>query len=188
MHLTGVSMTNTQIRNGTVLRQGKVEFWDYAQQGAYVVVQPPFDLQPGDAFRTTCNYNAPNGTTWGIGTQNEMCIAFLFYYPRQLYAGNLPFICGIGTIIGTFEPDCLADYNVTPNFTNVAQLQRSFGTAPQTCPTANDPSSFSSSSSNQSHSTSAAAAANTAVTVYSSCVVSIPTLLALIGAVSLFLQ
>lgn len=175
MHQTGVSMINTQIRNGTVVHQGKVEFWDFQQQGDFLVVQEPFVVTPGDAFRTECNYNAANGTVWGLGTQNEMCIAFLFYYPRQLAFGVLPYICGVG--IGAIVPGCEAAHNMTPNFSDFSQLQRSFGTAPQTCPTVQS-ANAANPSSNQTHSTSAAAVK------YSNSVAAFPGLLVLIGTVA----
>ena len=79
MHATGVSTANVQIRDGEVIRQGQVQYWDFYAQGFTAVVQPPFELQPGDSFRTVCDYNANNSTVWGLGSQDEMCIAFLYY-------------------------------------------------------------------------------------------------------------
>jgi dopamine beta-monooxygenase len=135
MHMSGVSMVNAQIRDGDVIRQGQVEFWDFGQQGGFDVVQPPFTIKSGDSFRTVCNYNANNNETFGLGSEQEMCIAYLYYYPRQLAQtelGEIPYLCGIG-----FEdilPGCEVTYSVTPSFSDFAQLERSFGTASTTCP------------------------------------------------------
>jgi len=124
MHRTGASMINTHFRNGEVLREGVVEYWDFEQQGNLAVVQQPFELQPGDAFRTTCNYDASNGVAFGLGSQDEMCVGFLYYFPRMEYF----LFCGIG--FDPFAPGCGVDYSVTPDF---SELDRSFGPAPATC-------------------------------------------------------
>lgn len=136
MHKTGVSATNAQIRNGKVVRQGTVQFWDFKQQGNLAVAQPPFDIQPGDSFRTLCDYDANNGQVFGLGSQQEMCIAFLYYYPRQMAStadfGPLPVMCGLG--VGDLLPGCEVTYVETANFTQVSQLGRTFGSTPSTCP------------------------------------------------------
>ena len=37
----------------------------------------------GIHFQVDCYYYNPDGTaTWGLGSSNEMCIDFLYYYPR----------------------------------------------------------------------------------------------------------
>eukprot|EP00545_Synedropsis_sp_CCMP1620_P013501 CAMPEP_0119023262 /NCGR_PEP_ID=MMETSP1176-20130426/29606_1 /TAXON_ID=265551 /ORGANISM="Synedropsis recta cf, Strain CCMP1620" /LENGTH=578 /DNA_ID=CAMNT_0006978305 /DNA_START=45 /DNA_END=1778 /DNA_ORIENTATION=- len=126
MHQSGVSMTNTQSRNGEVLREGSVDFWDFNQQGNLAVVQEPFQLQPGDAFRTTCNFDAKNGEVFGLGSEEEMCIAFLYYFPRQ---DSLLF-CGLGS--GQDLPGCESEYTTVA--AEFSEFGRSFGPAPATCP------------------------------------------------------
>lgn len=132
MHTTGVSMVNYHVRNDQVIRQGRVDFWDFAQQGDLAVVQAPFQIYPGDSFRTVCNYNAANTVKWGLASQEEMCIAFLYYYPRQLIGETFPIVCGLG--LEDFLPGCNATYKVTPDFTSESQLERTFGGAPLSCP------------------------------------------------------
>jgi hypothetical protein len=135
MHKSGVSMSNSQIRNGQVIRFGEVQFWDFAQQGNLAVVQEPFTIVPGDAFRTSCNYNANDGQVFGLGSSQEMCIAFLFYYPRQVIPspfGDFSFMCGLG-LFGEFFPECNADWT-SADFADLSQVGRSFGVAPSTCP------------------------------------------------------
>jgi hypothetical protein len=54
MHKTGKSMVNHQIRDNQIIRSGEVQFWDFVQQGDLGIVQQPFRIESGDAFRTTC--------------------------------------------------------------------------------------------------------------------------------------
>ena len=135
MHKSGVSMLNSQIRDGQVVRVGEVQFWDFAQQGNLAVVQEPFKILPGDSFRTSCNYNANDGQVFGLGSSQEMCIAFLFYYPRQTVAspiGEFAYMCGLG-LFGDFFPECNADWT-SADFADLSQVGRTFGVAPSTCP------------------------------------------------------
>jgi Copper type II ascorbate-dependent monooxygenase, C-terminal domain/Copper type II ascorbate-dependent monooxygenase, N-terminal domain/DOMON domain len=129
MHMAGVSMVNYHIRDEKVIRQGQVDFWDFDQQGGLTVIQAPFQMNPGDAFQTVCNYDTSNETLWGLGSRDEMCIAYLYYYPRKLITNETSLTCGLG-----FEGECNATYALTPDFTNAAQLERQFGDAPASCP------------------------------------------------------
>jgi hypothetical protein len=133
MHMTGVSMVNYHIRNDQVIRSGKVDFWDFDQQGDLAVVQAPFQMNPGDSFRTVCNYNSTDNVMWGLASQEEMCIAFLYYYPRKLTSDDLPIMCGVG--VGDFLPSCEVTYsNTTRDFRTYDQLLRTFGVAQSSCP------------------------------------------------------
>jgi Copper type II ascorbate-dependent monooxygenase, N-terminal domain/DOMON domain/Copper type II ascorbate-dependent monooxygenase, C-terminal domain len=137
MHASGASMVNVQIRNGEVIRQGQVEYWDFRQQGNYAIPQESFTILPGDSFRTVCNYNALNNETWGDGSENEMCISTIYYYPRQVFKsefGDVAFSCGIG--MGAILPACEASYETAP-FQEERQLGRVFGTPSTTCGAAN---------------------------------------------------
>jgi len=85
MHEVGLRITNEQIREGEVIRSGNVEHWEFDQNGNAAVQQGEFVVQPGDSFRTTCYYDDPEGTrTFGLASSEEMCMAFLYYYPRQV--------------------------------------------------------------------------------------------------------
>jgi dopamine beta-monooxygenase len=142
MHAAGVSMVNDQIRNGRVIHQGSVQYWDFNQQGNLAVQQPPFEIQPGDAFRTVCNYDTNENETWGFGSDNEMCMAFLYYYPRHVVPsqyGDLPFMCGVD--MEDILPDCVATHEITPDFAESRQLGREFGATSNTCdsPTTSQP-------------------------------------------------
>ena len=135
MHKSGISMVNSQIRNGQVVRSGEVQFWDFAQQGGFVVLQEPFTIEPGDSFRTKCNYKSTDDVVFGRGSQQEMCIAFLFYYPRKVIPssyGDLPFLCGPNAF-GDVLPACDASWT-RADVQDTSQLGRTFGVAATSCP------------------------------------------------------
>ena len=132
MHKTGERMYNNQYRDGRLLRRGVVDFFDFDQSGAFSTVQPPFEIASGDSFQTSCYYNAGPNTTFGLGSSNEMCMSFLFYFPRQTTDTGFPFTCGFGSTKIFSFPQC--DTNWTKlELTSVDQLERTFGTAPATC-------------------------------------------------------
>lgn len=140
MHQNGKSISNEQIRDGVVIRRGVGQYYDFEAQGGLAVVQKPFDLQPGDSFRTTCTYDADPGERWGLASAEEMCIAYLFYYPRQV----VPIEDDAGAVVALFQPlcgfafdsflpGCGADYTVTPDFTSLEQIDRDFGSPNGVC-------------------------------------------------------
>jgi len=131
MHKTGASMNNYHIRDGQVIRAGQVQFYDFAQQGAYAVPQEPFQILPGDSFQTTCQYKAEDETVFGLSSSQEMCIAFLMYHPRQtmsLGGFDFPFTCGYDIPI----PGCVSDWEQT-NLEAVSDLNRTFGSVGEVC-------------------------------------------------------
>jgi len=125
-----MTMSNSHIRDGQVIRNAKVDFFDFDQQGGYAVPQQPFEIQPGDSFKTSCQYLSED-TVFGLSSQQEMCIAFLTYYPRQFipYSGfEAPFMCGYDLPF----PDCASDWEKTP-LESDSDLSRTFGTPSDVC-------------------------------------------------------
>jgi len=118
MHKTGTRMVNEVIRGDEVVHMAKVEVYDFDQQGSFQPQQDAYQLQAGDKFRTTCYYK--DGTEFGLGSQEEMCIGFLLYYPAKKYAG-FPFGCpypGRGP--------CTEEY-VSTDLNDYEELGRTFG-------------------------------------------------------------
>ncbi len=62
-------------------------------KGAFRTPQKSYQVLPGDSFRTTCYYK--DGVKFGIGAEDEMCIAFILYYPARDLLG-VPWICPHG--------------------------------------------------------------------------------------------
>jgi hypothetical protein len=111
MHEVGRRMTNEQIRDGKVIHTASVEHWEFHQNGNAAVQQGSFVVQPGDGFRTTCYYEDPDGSkTFGLASAEEMCMAFLYYYPRRTFdlgqGFNFSWFCGLDM----FFPQCDATY------------------------------------------------------------------------------
>ena len=129
MHQSGTRMYNSQVRNGEVIRTANVDFFDFDQQGSFATVQPPYQIQAGDGFETSCYYRS-NGELFGLSSQQEMCIAYLWYYPRATF-GNFPLACGFGF---TLFPPCNPSWE-SISLGDELDLGRTFGESGDSCPT-----------------------------------------------------
>jgi hypothetical protein len=57
-----------------------VPAWDFDWQLAYWY-ERPITFSPSDSVRITCTYDTTSRTevvTWGEGTQDEMCLTFVY--------------------------------------------------------------------------------------------------------------
>ncbi|KAL7433032.1 hypothetical protein ACHAXM_003380 [Skeletonema potamos] len=122
MHQTGKRAVNEVIRGGEVVHTASVDFFDFDQQGGFHVHQEPYQLQAGDKFRMTCYYK--DGKVFEGGSQEEMCVGFLMYYPAKKVAGY-PFFCPYPGRI-----PCAEEY-ISTDLSGYEGLGRTFGT-PQT--------------------------------------------------------
>jgi hypothetical protein len=136
MHKTGVRMTNELIRNGEVVNMGVVDVYEFEQQGSFKVQQDQYQILPGDSFRTTCYYR--DGTKFGYSSSEEMCVAFLMYYPAKRIDvgifGSFPWSCvyGIDSL-----PVCKEELEFE-TLESVEDLGRRFGTPSQCMTTSNE--------------------------------------------------
>lgn len=133
MHKSGVRMTNDVIRNNEVINSAKVDVFEFDQQGSFKVQQDMYQIQPGDSFRTKCYYR--DGTAFGLSSQEEMCIAFLLYYPAKKLDfgtfGSIPWLCTVGI---EELPICKEEMQVL-SLASDQDLDRTFGTPPTQCST-----------------------------------------------------
>jgi hypothetical protein len=124
-HETGTRAVSQVRRAGELFHEAAVDVWDFRRNGIKLVQQAPYELRPGDEFRTFCyTQNADNTTTFGLGSENEMCQAVLWFYPAisrsHGYCGyNFP------------DPQCSAVYTVSQA---PADFGRFFGSAREECP------------------------------------------------------
>ncbi|XP_042233945.1 DBH-like monooxygenase protein 1 isoform X2 [Homarus americanus] len=89
-HLLGSSISIQQIRNGyelpTVIKDMNYDF-NYQQAR---VLKKEMEILPGDSLIVNCGYNSTRRkmpTFGGFSTEEEMCLAFLTYYPRVNLSG-----------------------------------------------------------------------------------------------------
>jgi hypothetical protein len=126
MHQTGARMTNEQIRNGSVIRKAEIDYWEFQQNGNAAMQQDPYTVMPGDGFKTSCYFDG-NDRVFGLASAEEMCMTFLYYYPRakiriEQMDLEFPWTCGYG--IG-FEP-CETSYEMEL-LTGAEEFHREFG-------------------------------------------------------------
>jgi hypothetical protein len=124
MHKSGIRAVNEQIRGGEIVRAGVVDFFNFDQQGNQNVQQESFQILAGDSFNTECFYRSQEGAEFGLSSQQEMCVFFIMYYPRQLLVDEFGLMCAYD--IG-FEL-CKAEYTQR-DLSSEADLKRNFGAA-----------------------------------------------------------
>lgn len=63
----------------------RVDYWDAGYQ---VITKADFKISPGDSLHTHCYFDtslASADVPFGTGSEQEMCMDFLIYYPRQFH-------------------------------------------------------------------------------------------------------
>eukprot|EP00775_Hariotina_reticulata_P006322 gene6322-6557_t len=87
MHGAGKSMKVRRYRGTQELAPlADLRAFDYAFQGASILPPDARVLQPGDVLTLQCTYDSrgrTNITRGGPGTNDEMCFAWISYYPAQ---------------------------------------------------------------------------------------------------------
>lgn len=84
MHAKGKRMVNTLYsEDGNEVHSATGEFFDFDQSGILAVRQNPYSMKRGDYYKTTCYYESYDNTKMGRSSRDEMCLTFLYYYPKQ---------------------------------------------------------------------------------------------------------
>ncbi|XP_015758353.1 PREDICTED: DBH-like monooxygenase protein 1 isoform X1 [Acropora digitifera] len=85
MHLAGRKAVVRRIRNGVEHSEiARDDHYDFNFQ-EYLMLENEIHVASGDSLITECFYNTRDRnlvTTGGLGTTDEMCLAFLIYYPK----------------------------------------------------------------------------------------------------------
>ncbi|CBJ33319.1 conserved unknown protein [Ectocarpus siliculosus] len=127
MHENGQRMVTHQYRddgegNEELIHTTEVWYYSSLQAGAHVVtVNGSATIKKGDSFTTQCMYDTSLSSvgsanvTFGLGSEQEMCVNFIFYYPDQrLPDGGA---CGVfacdGGVLGYEELEADSDFNRT---------------------------------------------------------------------------
>ena len=83
MHATGKRIVTDLFRGDEIVNTASIDYWDFDQNGAAVVRQKPYKLKKGDNYHTTCYFESYKNTKFGLGSSEEMCMVFIYYYPKQ---------------------------------------------------------------------------------------------------------
>eukprot|EP00794_Sanderia_malayensis_P011061 gene11061-12229_t len=84
-HFLGKNLTLAQYRNGKFLRMLGIDDAFNYNNPTSTRHKPAVVMLPGDELRTTCKFNTKTRsktTYYGDGTYDEMCFAFVDYYPK----------------------------------------------------------------------------------------------------------
>jgi hypothetical protein len=96
MHQAGDMMYTSIIKAGgtTEKRVNAVQYFSFAHQNP--TMNHVFKIQRGDSLKTRCYFNNPGtpNLVFGKGSEQEMCIDFLYYYP---YNANIKGHCTFGS-------------------------------------------------------------------------------------------
>jgi hypothetical protein len=96
-------------------------------KGGFLTPQESYQIFPGDSFKTTCYYE--DGGKFGRGSDDEMCIAFIMYYPARDLLG-MPWICPYG--VPDYGSGCATELE-QGDLGSAEELGRSFGASPGAC-------------------------------------------------------
>eukprot|EP00475_Leptophrys_vorax_P013508 TRINITY_DN19879_c0_g1_i8.p1 TRINITY_DN19879_c0_g1~~TRINITY_DN19879_c0_g1_i8.p1 ORF type:complete len:627 (+),score=122.78 TRINITY_DN19879_c0_g1_i8:256-1881(+) len=117
----------------------RIEYYDFGFQPLYQLNET---IYPGDQINTHCVYDTTSSSTpvkFGVASTQEMCIQFLWYYPKQdniSYCGYFPrnyYGLKNDTVCGMNYTQLLNVTNPTST-NNPSLIERVVGPAPQTCP------------------------------------------------------
>lgn len=105
-HTRGRRIWTNVVRNGTIIgTMGNNQAYDFNLQKV-VALSPALNLLPGDQFVTYCVYDTSQDTKnvkYGEGTDSEMCINMVLYYP--LFGTRPQLTCGVkGMSPGAVNP------------------------------------------------------------------------------------
>lgn len=82
MHAVGREIWLDKLHNGTVTKTHSIEFWDFNFQISVPPLIGEYKMDKGDKYSVSCIYEtADDLTKWGAASNDEMCIAFVLYYP-----------------------------------------------------------------------------------------------------------
>ncbi|BET00884.1 tyramine beta hydroxylase [Nesidiocoris tenuis] len=84
-HLTGVMLETRHIRNGVELPRLNYDYHYSPHFQEIRLLKKEITVLPGDALITTCYYNTMdrvNVTLGGFATTDEMCVDYIYYYPK----------------------------------------------------------------------------------------------------------
>jgi len=141
MHQTGIRMTNEVFHEGVVRHEAAVDVYDFKQQGATHIQQEAYEILPGSSFKTSCYYR--DGAEFGLSSQQEMCIAYILYYPAKQSPQGYPWYCAYKSSSSPNDGTGCSQELETFDLNEISELGRVFGnTGPTAKPSISPPSSI----------------------------------------------
>ena len=135
MHSFGKEMWTTKYRNDDKKNKEVVnykEFWNFGFQNT---VEVNYTISKGDSLSTHCVYDTSKSkekVTFGLESEQEMCMDFVFYYPKE----NAGLACGYIEGGITYCKDRLIrkEKNPKPDGEIKLPIEFSKGRYPRKCP------------------------------------------------------
>ncbi|CAM9653269.1 unnamed protein product, partial [Scytosiphon promiscuus] len=127
MHENGQTMRTRQYRTDdtgeeVLLHTAEVQYYSFLQAGGFsYYVNDSATIQKGDRFETECYYDTAlssvgsDNVTFGLGSEQEMCVDYVYYYPDQKVpdSGSCGLMyCG-GSVLAASELSADSDFNRT---------------------------------------------------------------------------
>jgi len=115
MHGSGRSMRTRLVDGSTIYKEFVTNFFDFSFQD-YIRTEP-FQFRPGSGAYVECVYES-SGEAFGLGSEDEMCMTFLTYYPASATDARF---CGLDAngILGPCGTSAIAAHNfhgtIAPN-------------------------------------------------------------------------
>jgi len=103
-HATGKRVVGEVFRDDKSVSKSVLDYWDFDQNGAPTARKDPFIMKKGDSYKTSCYYESYKETKFGLGSSEEMCMVFVYYYPK------IPFFTSCGSPVNYFGV-CKGDYS-----------------------------------------------------------------------------
>lgn len=125
MHATGKMMETRVVRNGVVQETRRIEYYDFNRQ-KIMKENNTYEVQPGDDIFISCWYESDGTVEFGQGSEQEMCIDFVSYYPK---------VDGRGSDIGcAYQPNDPNNHGEFLGSEVISELPRTWGTAAAAVP------------------------------------------------------
>lgn len=81
MHAVGRQIYTKLYRGGQEIEFSRNDYYDWKFENTVDLSAKALTIQANDRLETTCVYDS-DGVNWGLASNDEMCMEFVYYYPR----------------------------------------------------------------------------------------------------------
>eukprot|EP00293_Proteomonas_sulcata_P015087 CAMPEP_0184299412 /NCGR_PEP_ID=MMETSP1049-20130417/10038_1 /TAXON_ID=77928 /ORGANISM="Proteomonas sulcata, Strain CCMP704" /LENGTH=497 /DNA_ID=CAMNT_0026609845 /DNA_START=132 /DNA_END=1625 /DNA_ORIENTATION=+ len=133
MHDAGAKMEVRVERNGQTVDTTKVDYWDFKAAGVHspITANNGFKPQKGDDFYIDCYFKTSStGLSFGVGSNDEMCMEFISYWPKQNFQQVADWIpresCVLAQACDSCDPTPFGNYLDNVGLSGDQDLGRAF--------------------------------------------------------------